>query len=275
VLPSAPATTTSGDAASPQPAPTSQDAGPAAVEPEPAASCPVELDAGKPTSDAGDQAWKELLAFPWQTSFEDGFCAYADVQGFCYADPDASYDIVTSPVHSGSFAAAFTTTSDAALAGVQARCVRRGTLPQSAYYGAWYYIPARATNTGNWNLFHFQGEGDGQDPHSLWDVSLGTGPGDDLHLYMLDFLNGGVRERPQPLAVPIGAWFHIELLLRRAADASGEIALYQDGEELFRATDIITDDAKWGLWYVGNWTDRLSPVQFTVYVDDVTIREAP
>ena len=72
--------------------------------------------------------------------------------------------------------------------------------------------------------------------------------------------------------IPIGEWFHLELYLKRATDATGEIALYQDGELLIEATDLITDDSSFGQWYVGNYADGRTPADSTLYVDDVTIR---
>src|SRR5450432_94215 len=84
------------------------------------------------------------IAVPWSTSFENRFCDYTQLGGFCFADVPASYRTVTSPVHSGQFAAAFSVTT-ADPAGNQTRCVRQGALPPAAYYGAWYYVPALAT----------------------------------------------------------------------------------------------------------------------------------
>ena len=96
------------------------------------------------------------VAVPWSTSFEDQFCDYTQLAGFCYAEDNASYTTVTSPVHSGQFAAAFSVVAGDTN-GHQTRCVRQGLLPAAAYYGAWYFIPASATNTALWNLIHFQG----------------------------------------------------------------------------------------------------------------------
>ena len=102
------------------------------------------------------------VSAPWSTGFEDGFCSYSALGGFCYSTGRASYEIVRSPVHSGHFAAAFTVDTSRPDGGretdVQARCVRQGVLPREAYYSAWYLIPALAKNQGNWNFFHVQGE---------------------------------------------------------------------------------------------------------------------
>jgi len=240
-------------------------------------ACEPELSAGAWTCDAGDAkppAITDPVAMPWSTSFEDRFCDYTAATGFCYESSAASFDIVTEPVHSGRYAAAFTLNTEDTSGG-QARCVRQGVLPTSAYYGAWYFVPARAkTNGRNWNLFFFQG-GDGPGPRmrNLWSVTLVDGRNDSLELVLFGTLPGKVYRPPAPTPIPIGSWFHIELFLKRAVDDTGEVALYQDGTLLFEVKNLVTDDdSAFEQWYVGNLADDLAPSNSTLYVDDVSIR---
>jgi hypothetical protein len=206
------------------------------------------------------------------TGFEHRACDYTRLAGFCYTDSLGSFDFVRSPVHSGQYAAAFhVTTTDDASTDEQARCVRQGVFPANATYSAWYFIPAPATNAGNWNLFHFRG-GDPSAQHGLWDVSLGNATGGSLGVHLFDFLHYLERYPVSAPPVPIGSWFHLELRLKRAADATGEVALYQDGQLLLELTGLVTDDTNWGQWYVGNLATALVPPDSTVYVDDVSIR---
>jgi hypothetical protein len=119
---------------------------------------------------------------------------------------------------------------------------------------------------------HFQGGAPG-DLHGLWDVSLGGTDDGNLFLYMFDFLRTNLLvPEGVPTPVPIGSWFQIELRLRRAADNTGEVALYQDGRLLLQRGPLSTDDTDFGQWYLGNFVDVLRPPDSTVYVDDVTIR---
>jgi hypothetical protein len=94
-------------------------------------------------------------------------------------------------------------------------------------------------------------------------------------LYLFDFLRGSVRTPDAPPAVPVGKWFHVEVRLRRAADATGQVVLSQGGTEILNLTDLSTDDSDWGQWYVGNLEDALTPPDSTVYVDDVSIGPPP
>ena len=64
----------------------------------------------------------------------------------------------------------------------------------------------------------------------------------------------------------------MQFYLVRAADPTGEVALYQDGELLLDQTNILTDDSSVGQWYVGNLATGLTPSESTLYVDDVSIR---
>jgi hypothetical protein len=217
------------------------------------------------------------VAVPWSTGFENRFCDYTELASFCYANAPATYGLVTSPVHSGRFAAAFSVES-ADPVGFQTRCVRQGVLPTDAYYGAWYYIPAFATVSGNWNLLHFAGGDDLSTTGGITgflDVSLLSANG-ALQLALFGPNHVRLDNPPNTTPVPIGAWFRIQLRLKRAAGMTGEAALYQDGQQLCDATNVVTDSSSLGQWYVGNFANNsaLTPLDSTLYVDDVTISNA-
>jgi hypothetical protein len=230
------------------------------------------------SGDAGAVDASLLVDAPWSTGFEDGFCGYAAAGGFCVASGPGAYGLVTSPVHSGRFAAAFTVSASSADdAGIQSRCVRQGAFPAASYYGAWYYLPATATNTGDWNLFHFQSGTPGQTLNGMWDVSLASAADGGLSLYLLyDFTTSRLPPPAQTQwSVPIGRWFHIEVYFKRASDNTGELALWQDGTRLADLSGVETDSANWGEWFVGNLASALKPSLSTLYVDDVTISPDP
>ena len=239
-------------------------------------SCQPELVVGRWSCDPNDAgAARESTStapvdLPWSTGFESDFCDYEQAGGFCYAAPLAKYETVTTPVHSGHYAAAFKVRAGDDEAH-QTRCVREGVLPTAAFYGAWYFIPASARNTALWNLIHFRG-GDPASARGLWDISLANRSDGSLEVTVFDFLHGTTLRPAQPKPIPIGTWFHLELFLRRAVDATGEVALYQDGEKVLEQKNLVTDDTRWGQWYVGNLATGLAPADSVVYVDDVTIR---
>jgi hypothetical protein len=214
----------------------------------------------------------EAIRLPWSTGFEDGFCDYAPPTGFCYATGSASYKLVTSPVHSGHYAAAFSV--DIVDGGAaQVRCVQEGVFPTAAYYSVWYYVPALVENTGVWNLVHFQGGDAGQALHGLWDVSLinSSDGGLTTTLYKFPLPEAGGIAIAGP-AIPIGQWFHVEIYFKRANNNTGDLSMYQDGVLAVSHPGVETDDTHWGQWYVGNLATALLPPVSTVYVDDVSIR---
>jgi len=226
-------------------------------------------DAASSVSSATD-----AVAVPWSTGFEDGICGYVAQGGYCYARHDATLEIVRAPVHSGKYAAAFsvigtTTTADRS----QARCVRQGAMPKTAYYGAWYYVPELQASDGNWNLFHFLGGVSEEDSHPLWDISLANDSNGALVLSVFNLSKGTHPPLSGVPPIPIRTWFHIEMQLTRSAQTNGELAVYQDGALALHLTNLVTDDTEWGQWYVGNYARTLVPAHSTVYVDDVTIRE--
>jgi hypothetical protein len=156
--------------------------------------------------------------------------------------------------------------------GSQVRCVQQGVFPSEAYYGAWYYIPALAQNSGLWNLFHFQGGVPGQTLGGKWDVSLvNSSDGGALQIVFFDFLTGSTPSTAAAPPIPIGQWFHIEVYFKRAKDTTGELTLWQDSVMAVHLTGLVTDDTDWGQWYVGNLATALAPPASTIYVDDVTI----
>jgi hypothetical protein len=247
----------------------------------------VELDANLDASadadfclqnigDAGVVAHPDASVLaPWSTGFESGFCDYAQPLGFCFQKGIASsYSLVTSPVHSGRYAAAFSVRGDID-GGSEVRCVEQGIFPAAAYYGAWYYLRASATNKGVWNLLHYQGGVAGQPLHGLWDLSLVNLSDGGLRITLFDFLNTLPPDAGTPPPIPIGQWVHLEVYFKRAKNTTGEVSILQDGVPAVRLANVVTDDTDWGQWYVGNLADSLMPGLSTVYVDDVTIAFSP
>ena len=237
---------------------------------------PVEDSGTDAGLDAGSDAFP--LELPWSSGFENGFCDFNQPLGYCLQSGTASYKFVTSPVHSGTFAAAFTINDDPNALGRQSRCVRRGVLPKSACYGAWFYLPrSRIVANHAWDLSYFRrgdvpvGNSDG-----LWDVYLTSDSNGDYWLAINDYVHS-VPHFPDTRRVVQGdTWFRLEFCLDRATDNTGRVALRQDDQEVFSLQDIQTDKGEWAEWYVGSYSsDGLIAGPTTLYVDDVTINDWP
>jgi hypothetical protein len=237
----------------------------------PHAAVPPDAPVLEGATEAAGGSGLSPLAVPWSTGFE-GAPGDSWIPGkpSCYTTGGASFQIVTSPVHGGQHAGAFTVET-AIASPSQTRCQEEGVLPTAAYYGAWYYVPAPATNISNWNLLHFQGAdvANGAAAHGLWDVSLANASDGTLHAVVYDFLR--TRLLQTSASVPVGTWVHLEVFLRRAADATGEFTLRTNGQVALDLMGLTTDDSQWGQWFVGNYAMALTPPSSTVYVDDVSI----
>lgn len=223
-----------------------------------------------PNADGG--AASDPVTVPWSTGFEDGLCGYARALGYCFATGDAHFEAVAAPTHEGVGAAAFVVNSSAREA--QARCVRQGTFPPDAVYGAWFYVTAAAADTKNWNLMFFNGGPAGSNLMAFWDVSIDVIDGRNV-LVVFDQQHQTRLVPTDGPDVPIGSWFHVELRLRRSAQKDGLIELYQDGVRIYSLSGIVTDTTEWGQWYVGNLAAGRTPPNSTLYIDDVSIRLAP
>ena len=125
-------------------------------------ACEPELVVGTwtcppPDADQAPGNRSKVVELPGRPVSKHGFCDYVRAGGFCY--PTRSF------VHASSRARSRRTQGRRVLrdhlirrsVGRQTRCFREGALPREALYGAWFYVPSLADNTGNWNLMHFQG----------------------------------------------------------------------------------------------------------------------
>jgi hypothetical protein len=121
-------------------------------------------------------------------------------------------------------------------------------------------------------LFHFHGGNSASDTfHGIWDLSMVNNGSGGLRLSVRNFLEDKQVEMPNAPPIPIGSWFHLEVYLKRAADASGEFVVFQDGATVLQLSGLVTDDTQWGQVYIGSFALYLEPVEATLYVDDITI----
>jgi hypothetical protein len=216
-----------------------------------------------------DAAVRDPFDLPWQTGFEDGFVDYEQTGGECFASPTSSYELVNSPVHSGTVATAFQAGADMTEDGFMAHCVRYD-VPAAAFYGAWFFAPTEVTSAAVWAVMHFDGNG-ASEQHNLWDVRVAPNTNGRLQFSAFDYLEMETLEPNVNVEVPFGQWFHLEVYWERAADASGTFELYVDGTPIISATGRVTDDAETSEWYVGNFAAWTVPNPNTIYVDDVTV----
>lgn len=214
---------------------------------------------------------------PWSATFEPGdFSEWeADGQGGAY-QLSVPPTVSTEQAHSGTHSAKLTISPVNGL--VDYVYLFRGTAGSppaepEAYYGAWFYIPKPYLVSMYWNVFHFLygTTPDRQDLKGIWDLDLRSSDTGELIPYVWDFLARRQRDQLTPMPVQPGKWFHIEMFLRLASDATGQVSVWQDGVLVLDVSDVVTSPTPWLQWSVGNTSLDITPTPADLYIDDVTL----
>ncbi len=185
--------------------------------------------------------------------------------------PDTSLEISTDVAHSGRYAVKLT--NGAVSMYEDAHLWRVDDYPVDAYYSAWFYVPRAYQTTADWSIVQFQvPTADASVVGQLLDIDLRSLPDGDLILSVYDHRGAYLRApTPDPaIPVPIGQWFQIETYYRNAADDTGEVAVWLDGQlnyDLRRPFDANGTV----YWTVGSKTYGLSPAESVIYVDDAAV----
>ena len=167
-------------------------------------------------------------------------------------------------------------------------------LPREAYFSAWYYIPTlynpnkygdwARNQVSWWNIFQFKDKDQNGQSQPLWTVNLLLDEDAQqlcLSLYSPRNTNA-THHQPDPVFVPVGKWFHLEVLYRCATDATGRITLWQDGQQLLDVSNVVTSlggrdgQSLHPTWGVGSYTDHVealgeAPGTATIYIDDAAV----
>jgi hypothetical protein len=161
------------------------------------------------------------------------------------------------------------------------------------YYGAWFYFPTRFTLTADhttgrfWNIFQFKSKhpslsgGHATDP--VWYLDVQNRATGEMYLTLCWWgdpklagphsdQRGFRRFSQNSKDIPIQRWTHISVFLKQASDYSGRISVWQDGEKIFDESGVVTryPDGD-NQWSVNNYSDGLSPLPASIYVDDASI----
>lgn len=157
------------------------------------------------------------------------------------------------------------------------------------YYSTWYYFPRVYTPNGDpawWNVFQWKSKhpvaaGFSVDPVFVLNIGETVYQGRDLMYFYLcpppfDDIGRGlgqcVGQQPRRTFVPVKAWTRVEAHYVCAASQKGEVALWEDGTQLFDFSNVATaypgGDCQWS---VNNYSNGLSPSPAIIYLDDAAI----
>lgn len=210
----------------------------------------------------------------WTATFERGDLSewLADGQGGNFAENTTLAPAPTTIVaHSGRYAGLVTLSPSASMTSTN-YLFRDQPSPKAAYYSAWFYVPSTITVSVWLSLTHFRGSmtGDGDNLYALWDVNLYPRVDGSLAAQLYDYTNQKNYRQPVPVAFPVDAWVQLEVYLVKATDASGRIAVWQDGSLIFDDLGAtVAND--WTEWDAGGASDELAPSPAAVYLDDAAI----
>ena len=224
----------------------------------------------------------------WSATFEPGDLSewQRDSDGGLYKENAASSPTVTSELtHNGHYAGKSTMGPTGPTPGMPSLSYfyRTQPSPAEAYYGAWYYIPSTLTIRSWLSLIHFRcsTSGDGMNVVPVWDLNIwpvrdgslppGTLPVGALTTHFYNFLTLVNADQVVIPSVPTDQWVHFEVLLRKAANATGRVTIWQDDVMIIDLQNIPTFATDWVEWDVGGASDDLSPSTASIYIDDATI----
>lgn len=240
------------------------------------------------TSGTGDASLlQRCTTVLWSADHETGNLSQWSVGGGG-GEFDSGVSTVTASqdvAHSGRYAAKLTIQTPGVSAVRLFRWQESHTHPE-ACYSAWYYFPRQYSVPDWWNIFQFKSRNGPQVNDPFWFLQVGNRPGGAMYIF-LNWWNGLSIEGPQPgqsggqtfnqslKDIPVGRWTHIEAYLRQSSGFDGQIAVWQDGVELFNLNNVRTRyaaDNGANEWSVDNYSAGVVPSPTTFYVDDAEIR---
>ena len=138
------------------------------------------------------------------------------------------------------------------------------------YYSAWYFIPTQHSVPNFWNIWQWKSKTSSRnDP--FFTLNIGNRSDGSMHLYLFDWQRRNSYGQTSA-NIPVGRWFQVEGYYECAADNTGRVIMWQDGQQLFEVSNISTrygdGDCQWS---VDNYSDIVQPSPASIYIDDAAI----
>ncbi len=211
----------------------------------------------------------------WSAGFETGnISEYSGHGDWIQQGTTPKYEVQTSIVRSGDYAVKFTidTSSKTSQA---AYLFYWNTLPDAAYYSAWYYIPANTVVQHWWNIMQWKSTYNGNSDYSRPVFNLGAGSKQTLGLCYLPDKESDKVCWDQSVRLPTGRWVHIETYYDRDK-VDGRVIVWQDGVKMFDVSGYPTVLSDGSLhWSVNHYSDDIQPNPSSIYLDDIIIAHSP
>jgi hypothetical protein len=211
----------------------------------------------------------------WKAGFETGnISEYSGYGDWIQQGTTPKYEVQSSIVHSGDYAVKFTIDTSS-LTSQAAYLFFWNTLPDAAYYSAWYYIPSNVEVQHWWNIMQWKSTYNGNSDYSRPVFNLGAGSKQTLGLCYLPDVASDKVCWDQGVKLPKGRWFHIETYYDRDK-VDGRVIVWVDGVQLYDVSGYPTVLSDGTLhWSVNHYSDDILPNPSSIYIDDVVIAYGP
>jgi hypothetical protein len=217
----------------------------------------------------------------WSTGFESGnLNDYYETHGeFIRQSSYASYAVVSDRAFNGRQSAALTIDTQSLTPGRAAGAyLFYYKNPDAGWYSAWIFIPEDTQPLSWWNIWQWKSTFNGNSDQSLpmWILDLTAIPSrDDLQLTLVYRPDYSALRRPftNPTAtVNKGEWVHLSTYYQKSMDSDGIVAVWLNGEEVYRVENVKTAETDNTLyWSINHYAETLLPHPSTIYIDDVII----
>lgn len=161
--------------------------------------------------------------------------------------------------------------------------------PQAAYFSTWMLLPHKYNSNkyspwdpgdgGWWNVFQFKSHNKGEESQPTWSLQVYfDDASDSMYFGLYSSFDRYSIESPQPLALPVDRWFHVEALYVCSAQKTGQLKIWQDGNQILEAKNVqtifqATDPHP--VWGIGNYTDHIATSNTIgsseIYFDDCIV----
>jgi hypothetical protein len=231
--------------------------------------------AGGPQGDTSQSLTATPSWILWQADHETGDLTqwFAYQNGAVYNSGTGSVKVTGEMARSGRYSLALSVRNAKSTDGPAqaARIFRWLENPKEAYYSAWYYFPERVKVREWWNIFQFKSVTADEENLPIWILVVGNLENGDMYLYLWDSINSRSYEEDHPHTLPTKRWVHLQVYVKRANDATGAIAVWQDSDKLIDLQGVQTaynDNIQWSL---NSYTHEIDPSNMMIYVDDAVI----
>ena len=223
---------------------------------------------------SGDFETGNILQFPSDAPWSSG---------------NATWQLVTSPVHSGNYAVKSTINTANGSAGIRwpLRTVPGTNLLPNAYYSCWYYLPESFDmswlNVMQWKTVYTDGTSSNPST-SVNFIHDRTG----MHLQAVSYLNSAgayASSNAHQIAIdtttlPIGQWFQIETYYAWSQKDTGECSTWLNGKQVWSVKNLITQEnlppyKEPTQWSCNLYGDGTNPKTVSLYLDDLAVSTTP